>query len=229
MGDPVLQLYTYHRSSAAYRVRIALHLKGIEYQPRFVHLVRGEQHHPEHRALNPQGFVPVLVDGERVLTQSLAIMEYLEERHPQPPLLPADPWGRARVRALAQAIACDIHPLNNRRVLVYLEASLGLGEEARRRWVCHWIAEGLSALEALLSKDAATGPYCHGDRPTLADACLVPQLYNARRFGCDLAPYPTLQAIAGRCEVLPAFQAAAPERQPDASPGKSPTPERGER
>jgi maleylacetoacetate isomerase len=221
----VLELYTYYRSSAAYRVRIALHLKGLAYQPRFVHLLRGEQQRPEHRALNPQGFVPVLVDGGRVLTQSLAIMEYLEERYPQPPLLPPDPWGRARVRALAQAIACDIHPLNNRRVLVYLEQSLGLGEDIRRRWVCHWIAEGLSALEVLLSQDAATGPYCHGDRPTLADACLVPQLYNARRFGCDLAPYPTLQAIAGRCEALPAFRAAAPERQPDALPGTSPTPE----
>ncbi len=215
---PVLALYTYHRSSAAYRVRIALHLKGLAYEPRFVHLVRGEQHRPEYRALNPQGFVPVLVDGERVLIQSLAIMEYLEERYPQPALLPADSWGRARVRALAQAIACDTHPLNNRRVLVYLERRLGLTEEAKRQWVRHWIAEGLSALEILLSKDAATGPYCHGDRPGLADACLVPQLYNARRFQCDLAPYPTLRAIAGRCEALAAFQAAAPERQPDFVP-----------
>lgn len=216
----MLQLYTYFRSSAAYRVRIALNLKGLAYEPRLVHLVRdgGEQHRPQYRALNPQGLVPALVDGSRVLTQSLAIIEYLEERHPEPPLLPADAAGRARVRALAQTVACDIHPLNNRRVLVYLETRLGLAREAILGWYCHWVAEGFMGLEALLARSPDTGAFCHGDQPTLADVCLVPQVYNAIRYGCDLTAYRRVGEIHERCQALPAFRAAAPDSQPDAEP-----------
>ena len=213
-----MKLYGYFRSSAAYRVRIALNLKGLscEYAP--VHLSRGggEQLAPAFRKLNPQGLVPVLQDGERVLVQSLAIIEYLEEIHPQPPLLPKKPEARARVRALAQAIACDIHPLNNLKVLNYVTNVLRVGEDARRAWYHHWIAEGLSALEAMLAGDRETGRFCHGDAPGLADCCLVPQLANAHRFKCDVSPYPTLLRIETNCQALEAFQRAAPDRQPDA-------------
>lgn len=212
-------LYGYWRSSAAYRVRIALALKGLGYTHAPVHLVRdgGEQHKDAYRALNPQGLVPCLVDGAAVLTQSLAIIEYLEETYPAtPPLLPADAAGRARVRAIAQAIACDIHPLGNLRVLKALESRFGADETQRGEWVRHWIATGFAALEAMLAGSAATGRHCHGDMPTLADVCLVPQVYNARRWQLDLAPYPTLERIDAVCRALPAFQAAAPEAQPDA-------------
>ncbi|HYH22978.1 MAG TPA: maleylacetoacetate isomerase [Azospirillum sp.] len=211
-----MKLYGYFRSSAAYRVRIALNLKGLQAEQASVHLRKGEQKQPPFAALNPQKFVPVLVDGDTALTQSLAIVEYLEEVHPQPPLLPTDPAGRARVRALALAIACDIHPLNNLRVLNYLRSPLGQDEEARNTWYRHWVAEGFDALEAMLANDPATGRFCHGDAPTLADVCLVPQVANAERFDCDLAPYPTIRRIAEAARALPAFAAAAPEKQPDA-------------
>ncbi len=208
------RLYTYFRSSAAYRVRIALNLKGLEYEAVAVHLLKegGQQKKPEYLALNPQGLVPALdVDGH-VLGQSLAIMEYLDETRPQPPLLPADPLGRARVRAIAQAIACDIHPINNLRVLQYLSGQLGLDQAAKDEWYRHWVQSGLQAVEAMLSDK---GQFCHGDRPGLADCCLVPQVFNARRFQCDLSVLPKIMAISERCEALPAFAQAAPANQPD--------------
>ena len=213
-----MKLYTYFRSSAAYRVRIALNLKDLAYETVPVHLTRGggEQLTAAYRELNPQALVPVLEDGTRHLTQSLAIIEYLDEVHPKPPLLPRDPQGRARVRALALAIACDLHPLNNLRVLNYLTGPMGLGNEAKQAWYCHWIAQGLGALEATLAKDGQTGKFCHGDAPGLADCCLVPQMANARRFKCDVVPYPTLLKIESNCQALDAFQRAAPEKQPDA-------------
>ena len=212
-------LYTYYRSSAAYRVRIALNLKGMPYTAVPVHLVKdgGQHRSAAYRARNPQALVPAfeLEDGT-VLTQSLAIMEYLDEVQPEPALLPADAIGRARVRALAQAIACDIHPVNNLRVLQYLSQQLGISAEQKDAWYRHWVATGLQGLEALLADHPSTGRFCHGDTPTLADCCLVPQLYNARRFQCPLDAYPTIQRIAAACETLPAFQQAAPEVQPDA-------------
>lgn len=213
-----MKLYSYFRSSASYRVRIALNLKGLPYEYAPVHLTRGggEQLAPAFRKLNPQGLVPVLQDGTRVLTQSLAIMEYLDEAHPQPPLLPKDPAARARVRALALAVACDIHPLNNLKVLNYLSGPVAASDETKRTWYHHWIAEGLGALEARLAGDRETGKFCHGDAPGLADCCLVPQLFNARRFKCDLSGYPTLLAIDRNCQALEAFQRAAPDKQPDA-------------
>jgi maleylpyruvate isomerase len=209
-----MKLFGYFRSSAAYRVRIALNLKGIEAEHAFVHLRKGEQSAPDYAALNPQHLVPTLVDGDAVLTQSLAIIEYLDETHPEPPLLPADPVGRARVRALAQAIACDLHPINNLRVLKYLVGPMGLPEEKKNEWYRHWIAVGLGAVERMLS--AGAGRFCHGDAPGLADVCLVPQVFNAERFDCDLSAFPTVTRIAATCRALPAFAAAEPERQPDA-------------
>ena len=213
-----MKLYSYFRSSAAYRVRIALNLKGLAYETVPVHLTRGggEQLAPSYRKLNPQALVPVLQDSERVLAQSLAIMEYLEEVHPLPPLLPKDPAARARVRALALAVACDLHPLNNLRVLNYLTGPMGLGDDAKQAWYRHWIAEGLGALEASLASDPDTGKFCHGDAPGLADCCLVPQLANAHRFKCDVLPYPTLLKIEQNCQALEAFRRAAPGEQPDA-------------
>lgn len=212
-----MRLYGYFRSSAAYRVRIALNLKGLACEQVPVNLVKGEQRDAAHLARHPQGLVPVLEtdDGTR-LTQSLAICEYLEERHPEPPLLPADAEGRARVRALAQSIACEIHPLDNLRVLRYLTGELGVGEDTKLAWYRHWIAEGFAALETQLASTSATGLCCHGDTPSLADVCLVPQVFNARRFDCDLGAYPTLSRIADYLETLPAFAEARPERQPDA-------------
>ena len=217
--DESLTLYSYWRSSAAYRVRIGLNLKGLAYATRPVHLVRdgGQQHGEDYRALNPQELVPMLAHGERRLTQSLAILEYLDEAFPTPALLPADTRGRARVRALAQLVACDIHPLNNLRVLQYLKRENGLEQPAIDAWMRHWMREGFTAMEAMLVDDPATGGFCHGETPTLADACLVPQLYNARRFELDLAPFPTLVRIETACLALPAFDAARPENQPDAA------------
>jgi len=212
-----MKLYGYFRSSAAYRVRIALNLKGIAWESVPVHLTRegGEQHKPDYVAINPQKLIPSIDDDGRVLTQSLAIVEYLDETRPEPPLLPADAAGRARVRALAQAIACDIHPINNLRVLAYLTGTLGIGEDAKLNWYRHWVAEGFEAIERLLSAGAGTGRFCHGDAPGLADVCLVPQVFNARRFGLDLAPYPTITRIDAACLVLDAFDRARPEKQPD--------------
>jgi maleylacetoacetate isomerase len=213
-----VKLYSYFRSSAAYRVRIALNLKGLAYEIAPVHLTRGggDQLTPAYRQLNPQALVPLLEDAGRLLTQSLAIIEYLEEVHPQPPLLPKDPVARARVRALALAVACDLHPLNNLRVLNYLTAPMGLSDHAKQTWYRHWIAEGLGALEASLGRDRETGRFCHGDAPSLADCCLVPQLANAHRFKCDVSPYPTLLRIEKNCLALETFRRAAPDQQPDA-------------
>ncbi len=209
-----MTLYGYSLSSASYRVRIALKLKSLEVTAVDVHLRRGEQRQPAFLRLNSQGFVPALrLDGGEVLTQSMAIIEYLEEMYPQPPLLPAAPEERARVRALCQLIACDVHPLNNLRVLKYLEAQLGLDENARNEWYRHWIQAGFEALERLLTRDASKGCFCHGDSPGMADVLLVPQVFNARRFSVDLAPYPRIVAIDAACRVIPAFAAAAPERQ----------------
>lgn len=213
-----IALYTYFRSTAAWRVRIALALKGLAHESIPVHLLRGggEQHADDYHALNPQRLVPALVDAGEVVTQSLAIIEYLDETRPEPPLLPGSAHGRARVRALAQLVACDVHPLNNLRVQQYLGDVLGADDTAKRAWLHHWMQTGFAALEEMLAGDPRTGTCCHGDRPTLADLCLVPQLYNARRFELDLEPYPTLVRIDAHCASLPAFAAAAPDRQPDA-------------
>ena len=212
-----MKLYNYFRSSAAYRVRIALHLKGLAFDYIPVHLTKGEQRNAAYLALNAQALVPTLVDDAVTLPQSLAIIEYLDERYPQPPLLPATPIERARVRAIALAIACDIHPLNNLRVLQYLTRTLAASEDAKNAWYRHWVDTGLSALEAQLAGNAATGAFCHGNAPTLADICLVPQLANARRFGIALDTYPTLLRIDANCLQQAAFAAAAPEAQPDAA------------
>ena len=218
MADDRLQLYSYWRSSAAYRVRIGLNLKGLEYEIRPIHLVRdgGEQHAPEYAALNPQEMLPILRHGERVVRQSLAILEYLDEAFADGRLLPMTARDRARVRALAHVVASDIHPLNNLRVLQYFEHTWHVPHSERDEWIRHWITEGLSAMEQLMKEDPMTGTYSHGESPTLADCCLVPQLYNARRFAVDLAPYPTLVRIDEACRLLPAFEHARPENQPDA-------------
>jgi maleylpyruvate isomerase len=212
-----MRLYNYFRSSAAYRVRIALNLKGLAYEYIAIHLTKGEQRAANYVAINPLALVPALIDDGATLTQSLAIIEYLDERHPEPPLLPPTPGGRARVRAIALAIACDIHPLNNLRVLHYLTRVLNVSEDAKNTWYEHWIEIGLKALETQLANDPATGAFCHGDAPTLADICLVPQLANARRFAIPLEPYPTLLRVDGNCARHAAFATAAPERQPDAA------------
>lgn len=213
-----LKLYGYWRSSAACRVRIALNLKGLDYEQVPVHLIRdgGEQHAPDYALTHPQKLVPVLQHGERKVRQSLAIMEYLEELWPDPPLLPLAARDRARVRALALLIACDIHPLNNLRVLQYLEREWNAPQPERDEWVRHWIAEGFRAFEAMLVEDLSRGAFCEGDSPGIADCCLVPQVYNARRFGVDLEPFPMIRRIEAECLALPAFDAARPERQPDA-------------
>lgn len=214
-----LVLYSYWRSSAAYRVRIALNLKQLPYEVRPVHLVRdgGEQHQERYRKLNPQELVPVLMDGQRVLRQSLAIIEYLEEAYPQEvSLLPAATRDRAHARALAQLVACDVHPVGNLRVLQYLQKELGVADGEREAWSRHWIREGFDALEALLAESTATGRFCVGDTPGLADICLVPQIYNARRWGVPVEHYPQISRIEAECAALPAFQQAAPEQQPDA-------------
>lgn len=214
----MLQLYSYFRSSASFRVRIALQLKGLPYDYVPVHLLKdgGQQLKPEYRALNADALVPTLVDGDHALTQSLAIVEYLDELHPQPPLLPGDALERAYVRALALEIACDIHPLNNLRVLKYLKHTLGVSEEAKDGWYRHWIEQGFAALETALARSGRVGRFCLGDTPTLADVCLAPQVFNAQRFNVDLAPFPTVARIHEACMALPAFQNAAPKAQPDA-------------
>lgn len=212
-----MQLFTYYRSSASYRVRIALNLKRLEAKHIAVNLAQGEQCNAEYAALNPQQLVPALVTDEGLtLTQSLAIMEYLDEHYPETqPLLPADAEGRVRVRALAQAIACEMAPLNNLQVLQFLVNEMGLSEVQKLQWYRHWIATGFTALETML-QNAQTGHFCHGDVPTMADCCLVPQVYNAARFECDMTPYPIINRIAEACNALPAFQHAHPSRQLDA-------------
>ncbi|MDA8258867.1 MAG: maleylacetoacetate isomerase [Betaproteobacteria bacterium] len=213
-----MQLYNYFRSSASFRVRIALALKGLDYQYVSVHLLKdgGQQFATAFRALNPAALVPVLDDEGTVLTQSLAIIEYLDETRPQPPLLPQDAAGRARVRAIALAIACEIHPLNNLRVLGYLNKALGVSEEQRNAWYRHWVETGLAAVEAMLANDPRTGACCHGDIPTLADVCLVPQIFNAQRFKARLDHVPTVMRIHEHCLTLPAFAKSVPALQPDA-------------
>jgi maleylacetoacetate isomerase len=214
----MLQLYTYFRSSASYRVRIALHLKGLPFESVPVHLLKdgGAQHAPAYQHINPAKLVPALIDDGHAVTQSMAIMEYLDETHPDQPLMPRDALGRARVRALAQAIACEIHPLNNLRVLQYLEHDLKLDEATRATWYRHWITLGFTAIEAILANNSATGVFCHGDTPGLADCCLIPQIANSRRFQTPLEAFPTILRIEEACLALPAFQNAAPQVQPDA-------------
>ena len=207
-----MQLYSYFRSSAAYRVRIALNLKGIDHGVVPVDLVAGEQRGEDYRWHNPQGLVPTLVSGNMVLTQSTAILEWLEERHPEPALYPQDILQRARVRALCQLIACDIHPLNNLRVLSYLRDQLGQDKDAVQRWYAHWISEGFAALEAHL----ADGFFVNGDAPGMAEAYLIPQVYNAERFSVPLDDFPHIRSLHARCEELPAFRRAHPDAQPDA-------------
>jgi maleylacetoacetate isomerase len=212
-----LHLYDYFRSSAAYRVRIAMNLKGVQAERSYVNLFRGEQANPEFRSVSPAGLVPVLEhDGQRIY-QSLAIIDYLDDLHPEPPVLPADPAGRARVQGLALAIAADIHPLNNLRVLNFVENDLGAGKEGRMKWLAHWCHVGLEGLEARLSAEPATGRFCHGDQPSLADICLAPQVFFARRFDLDLSAYPTVLRIDAACQEIPAFADAAPGNQPDAA------------
>lgn len=212
-----MKLHGYFRSSAAYRVRIALGLKGLPYEYLSVHIAKGRQFDAAFATMNPQSLVPVLEEEDgRLLTQSLAIIEYLEETRPTPALLPATPEARHRVRSLALLIACEIHPVNNLRVLRYLTDVLAVTEPQKLAWYTHWVATGLEALESRLAREPETGRFCHGDTPGLADICLVPQLANARRFSVDLAPYPTLRRIDGECAALPAFQAALPANQPDA-------------
>ncbi len=206
-------LYDYFRSSAAYRVRIALNLKGIAVEHRSVHLLKGEQRHEQYLGVNPQGLVPALVDGPLVLTQSLAIMEYLDEKHPQPPFLPKGAEDRAWVRSMAMTIACDIHPVDNTRVMQYLEHTLHVDEPARTAWYGHWIRLGFEALEKRLAERPATR-FVFGDAPMLADICLVPQVANAGRVKLPMEPYPRIRAINEACLALPAFDAARPENQP---------------
>ena len=215
-----MKLYTYFRSSAAYRVRIALNLKGLSYESVPVDLRPGAHRQPDYLARNPQGLIPaleVLEDAPAVISQSLAIIEYLEESQPQPPLLPRSPLDRARVRSLALAIACDIHPLNNLRVLNYLRSPLGHDDAAVDAWYRHWIAEGFRALEEEAKRASGDGRHMFGTAVTLADVCLVPQMFNARRFKCSVEAFPTLVGICANLETVPAFARAAPEAQSDAS------------
>ena len=209
-----MRLYDYWRSSAGYRVRIALHLKGLAYEAVPVNLRGGAQRTLDYIGRNPQGLVPTLEDGEARLTQSLAIIEYLEETHPQPALIPKEARERSRVRSLSLLIACEIHPLNNLRTLQYLKRQLGQNEEQINTWYRHWIAEGLSKLEAEL-RYPATGKFCHGDAPTMVDCCLVPQIFNAKRYDCDLSAYPETMRIFDACMKLEAFDRAQPSKQPD--------------
>ncbi|AJX15222.1 maleylacetoacetate isomerase [Burkholderia ubonensis] len=213
-----MKLYSYFRSSASYRVRIALHLKQLPFDYVPVHLLRdgGQQLKDEYRALSPDSLVPTLVDGDAALQQSLAIVEYLDETHPEPPLLPKAPLDRAYVRSIALQIACEIHPLNNLRVLKYLKHMLQVPEEAKNDWYRHWIEAGFATLEARLANDPRTGKLCFGDTPTLADICVVPQVFNANRFAIDTSRFPTIQRIYDHAMTLDAFKAAAPGAQPDA-------------
>ena len=208
-------VYEYFRSSAAFRLRIALNLKGLTAERRYIHLANGEQHKPEYKAINPQGLVPYLVDGDFTLGQSLAIIEYLDETHPQPALLPVDAMQRAWVRSVAQMIACDIHPLNNTRVLSYLSDELNVSDEQKNRWYCHWIREGFTALEKMLADRKIQSTFCLGETPTLADICLIPQVANANRFKCALDAFPKIAGIYQHAMKLSAFNDAQPSRQPD--------------
>ena len=221
MSTDTLRLYSYWRSSAAYRVRIALNLKNLHYETIPVHLLwdGGEQYGARFRGINPQQMVPALAHGHRLMQQSMAIIEYLDETWPDPPLLPAVARDRARARALAEVIACDMHPLNNLRVMKYFERIWSVPQPERDDWTRHWIREGFAALEVMLAEHPSTGTYCDGELPGLADCCLVPQVYNAMRYDIDMAAYPAIQRIYDVCMELPAFDAARPENQPDAPSG----------
>ena len=214
-----MKLYTFFRGSSPFRVRIALNLKALTYEAAFVHLAKGEQRKPSYAAVNPQSLLPALVlDDGHVLTQSLAIIEYLDETFPQPPLLPADALERARVRALSLLVACEIHPLNNARTLSHLRKAMNQTEEQVNAWYRHWVADGLAKVEASLTHFPGTGRFCHGDTPTMADCCLVPQVFNAKRFECDTASFPTVMRVFDECMKLEAFDRAQPAKQPDAEP-----------
>jgi maleylpyruvate isomerase len=212
-----MKLHTYFRSSASYRVRIALAYKGLAPDAAYVNLPKKEHQADAFRAVNPQALVPALEEGGRVLIQSLAIMEYLDETHPAPPLLPKSPLDRAYVRAVAQIVACEIHPLNNLRTLRYIKHSYKLDDDAVNSWYRHWIADGFAMLEGYLAREGRAGRYCYGDMVTIADCCLVPQVFNAQRYECDLAPYPTIVRVFGECLKLDAFASTQPSGQPDAS------------
>ena len=213
-----MKLYSYFRSSAAYRVRIALNLKGLAYEYAPIHLLRdgGQQLKPDYRELNPDGIVPTFIDGDDVLTQSLAIIEYLEETRPEPSLSPGTPLDRAFIRSVALQIACEIHPVDNLRVLKYLKHTLKVGDEAKDAWYRHWLESGFESLEKRLANDSRVGKLCFGDTPTLADLCLVPQVFNAQRFNLDMSRYPTIERIADHAGQIDAFARAAPGQQPDA-------------
>ena len=212
----MLTLYTYFRSSAAFRVRIALNLKRLDWQPEVIWLPTGEQSQPAYQSVNPQALVPTLVEGEQRIAQSMAIIEYLDETHPQPPLLPGGPLDRARIRSLAQLIACDIHPLNNLRILKYLKREMNQTQDAIDSWYRHWCTQGLSAYERQLA-GASAGDFSHGNQVTMADVCLEPQIFNAQRFEVDMKQFPKTLAIFERCMKLEAFDAAQPSKQAEAS------------
>lgn len=208
-----MDLYSYFRSSASYRVRIGLNLKGLYYEYKPVNLLKSEQRGSEYRDLNPQGLVPTLVDGSAVLTQSLAILEWLDEQHPEPALLPKEPLARAKIRALAYSVACDIQPIQNLRVLKYLQSEFGISDEQKVSWIRHWIHEGFTALEKQLNP----APFAAGDTPGLFECCLLPQIYSAERFGMDVSQYPAVYQIMRACSEMPAFIKARPENQPDST------------
>jgi maleylacetoacetate isomerase/maleylpyruvate isomerase len=211
-----MELYSYFRSSASYRVRIALALKGLAYDYQAIHLLKHEQTSESYAAVSPSRLVPALRDGDAVITQSMAIIEYLDETRPEPPLLPRDALGRARVRSLSFDMACEIHPLNNLRVLRYLVRDLKLSDEDKDRWYRHWVETGLLTVEQRLASQAATGTYCHGDMPTMADCVLVPQIFNAQRLKCRLDHVPTVMRVFDACMKLPAFDGTQPSKCPDA-------------
>jgi maleylacetoacetate isomerase len=212
-----MKLYTYFQSGGAYRVRIALNLKGLKAEMAFVNLLKGEQKDASYAAVTPQGLVPAFIDAGHTLTQSLAIMEYLDETHPAPPLLPKDPFARAYVRSLALVIAADTSPLGNLKVRKHLESAMGVDKDKVTEWLQHWIADGLAAFERTLAREKYAGAFCFGDAPTLADCCLMPQIFNARRWKCDLTAFPRIMAIVEHCEKHPAFIAAHPSQQADAA------------
>jgi maleylacetoacetate isomerase len=211
-----MKLYGYFRSSAAFRTRIALNLKGLEYEQVSLVLRRGDQRQPDYLEKNPLGLVPTLEEEGQFLIQSLAIIEYLDETHPEPPFLPGHPADRARVRGLAYAVACDIHPIDNLRVLKYLSKPLGQDDKAIEAWFNHWITLGFEGMERIMARDGQTGEFCHGDEPSLADICLVPQVFNSMRYDLDLGAYPTIRRVFENCMKLEAFDKARPEKQPDA-------------